>query len=372
MRKVWVYFLQPGMVVAKPIYDSEGRMLINSGVRLTYKYIQSIKRLGIPAVYIDDPLLKDVEVVEVVRTETRLQIQKNIKKIYTEISSAQERGISPRVPAKVIEKAVEVLIDEILEKRQFLVNLLDIRAYDDYTYAHSVNVCILSLLTGVSLGYSRSRLYSLGVGALLHDLGKIKVPEKILKKPGKLTKAEFEEVKKHCIYGYEILKKQDIPAPSALVAYEHHERYNGEGYPRGLKGKEIHEYAQIAGMVDVYDALTSDRVYRKSFLPHEAFEMINGSGNYHYDIKLVKAFVENVAAYPVGTIVELNTGEIGVVVRTPKGFPYRPDVRVFEIEGGEVKVIREVELSKETLLFIKRVIDEEEIAGFKELIEKGS
>ncbi|NLO89455.1 MAG: HD-GYP domain-containing protein [Clostridia bacterium] len=365
MRKVSVYFLKPGMVVAKPIYDSNSLLLINSGVQLTNKIIQSIKRLGIPAVYIDDPLLEGVEVVEVVRSETRVQIQKNLKKIYTKANSTQKNGALPKMPVRVVENSVETLIDEILGKKDHLVNLLDIRAYDDYTYAHSVNVCILSLLTGVSLGYPRSSLFSLGVGALLHDLGKIKVPEKILKKPGKLTNEEYEEVKKHCIYGYEILKKQDIPAPSALVAYEHHERYNGEGYPRGLKGKEIHEYAQIAGIVDVYDALTSDRVYRKSYLPHEAFEMINGSGNFHYDIKFVKAFQENIAAYPIGTIVELNTGEIGVVIGTPKGFPYRPDVRVFEAENGKVKIIREVKLSEKTGLFIKRVLSEEEYSWFE-------
>ncbi|HBT20598.1 MAG TPA: phosphodiesterase [Peptococcaceae bacterium] len=367
MRKVSIPFLQPGMVVAKPVYDSEGRLLINAGLRLTYKNILSMKRIGIPAVYIEDPLLEGVEVIEVVKSETKLQIQRNIKKIYTEISSAQSKGVNSKIPAKTVEKMVETLINEILEKKDYLVNLLDIKAYDDYTYAHSVNVCILSLLTGVSLGYSRSKLYSLGVGALLHDLGKIKLPEEILKKPDKLTQEEFNEVKKHCMYGYEILRVQDIPAPSALVAYEHHERYNGEGYPRGLKGSEIHEYAQIAGMVDVYDALTSDRVYRKSFLPHEAFELISGSGNHLYDIKLVKAFVENIAVYLIGTFVELNTGETGVVVGTPKGFPYRPDVRVFEMERGKVRVVREVQLSKDTLTFIKRVIKEEEIAGFREL-----
>jgi len=370
MRKLPIPLLRPGMKVARPVYNSDGHILINTGIRLTSKYISRMRQIGIPAVYIEDYLLDDVEVDDILADETRMQARKTIKRIHMEASEAIARGNMPKIAIRTVTETVDRILNEILSKKDLVVNLADIRAFDDYTFAHSVNVCTLSLLTGISLGYNRRRLFSLGTGALLHDIGKVKVPAEILNKPGRLTEQEFQEVQKHSIYGFEILRQQDIGVAAAHVAYEHHERYNGEGYPRQLKGDAIHEFAQITGMVDVFDALVSDRIYRKGHLPHEAFELITASGNYLFNYRIVKAFVENVAAYPVGTIVELSSGEMGVVVGTPKGYPHRPNVRTFTLEGGIPRPVREVRLSEETLLIIRRVIPEEEFMNARGDIEK--
>ncbi|MFW5872673.1 MAG: HD-GYP domain-containing protein [bacterium] len=365
MRKLPVSLLRPGMKVGRTIYNSDGKVLLNVGKVISENYISRLRSLGIPAIYIEDGILDDVEINDIVADETRTIAKTNIKKIHTKTFEGLKKGKVPDIDGKTVSYTIEKIIDDILNKKDLMVNLSDIRTLDDYTFAHSVNVCILSLLTGISLGYNKNALMCLGTGALLHDIGKTKVPIEILNKPGKLTEEEFQEIKNHSIYGFDILRQQeDISVTAAHIAYEHHERYNGEGYPRQLKGSSIHEFAQVTGMVDVYDALVSDRVYRGGFLPHEALEMITGSGNFLFDYELVKTFTKNIAAYPTGTTVELNTGEIGIVIGTPKWFPSRPDVRLIQFKDNKINTIGEIHLSENTNLLIKRVIPEEEFANY--------
>ncbi len=174
---------------------------------------------------------------------------------------------------------------------------------------YSVNTTVLSLIIGIGRNYSTDQLLELGMVVLMHDIGKLKVPEKILNKTDPLTKEEFEEIKKHAMYGYEMLRlNQDISLLSAHVALQHQEKYDGSGYPRGLKGKEIHEYARIATISDVYEALTSVRVYRGAMEPYKAYEFITVNSGSHFDPEFVKAFCKNVAVYPNGTGVVLSYG----------------------------------------------------------------
>jgi HD-GYP domain-containing protein (c-di-GMP phosphodiesterase class II) len=142
----------------------------------------------------------------------------------------------------------------------------------------------------------------LGVGALLHDIGKLKIPEEILKKPSQLTVEEFEEIKKHTTYGYEILKNfENISMESAFIALGHHERFDGSGYPLQLRGENIYQFARIVAVADVYDALTSDRVYRKKLKPHESVEYITSLGTDHFDKEIVDNFIKHIAVYQLGT-----------------------------------------------------------------------
>jgi HD-GYP domain-containing protein (c-di-GMP phosphodiesterase class II) len=225
---------------------------------------------------------------------------------------------------------------------------------DDYTFAHSVNVCVLSIISGIGLGYSISRLKELGVGAILHDIGKLKVPQELLKKPSQLTVEEFEEIKKHTIYGYEILKNnKKVSMVSAFIAFGHHERYDGSGYPLQLKGESIHHCARIVAVADVYDALTSDRVYRKKIKPHEAIEYILSLSAHHFDEEIVQSFIRFVAIYPVGTGVILNTKERGVVISENKDMPTKPVIRVvYSEKGKKVSKYYEIDLSSSKNVFI--------------------
>ncbi|GAB6181859.1 HD-GYP domain-containing protein [Desulfotomaculum defluvii] len=326
MRRLSMDFIKPGMKVGRPIRNSSGQILLNAGVVLSEKYISRLKLLGLHSLYIDDGLLPDIQVDDVIPEETRVKAIQQVKSLLQAHSKSMGGDISD---TSKIYPTINDIIDQLLDNTKLIVELVDIRTMDDYVFAHSVNVCVLALMTGISLGFERPKLFHLGMGALLHDIGKIFVPKNILDKPGRLTEEEYAEVKKHPAYGLDILSKNPhVSSLSRMVVYQHHERYNGEGYPQNLKDSEIHQFAQITGMVDMYDALTANRVYRGAFPPHEAYEMIAGSGNYLFDFNIIQPFLSNIAAYPAGTIVELSSGEIAVVVSTKKGFSLYPKVRL--------------------------------------------
>lgn len=357
MRRVSLNLISPGMKVGRPVINSNGQVLLNAGVILTEKYIHRLKLLGIPSLYIEDGYLPDLQVDDVISDETRIKAitqVKNLLKEHTRSLGEQEQH------TEKIYSTVNEIIDQLLSNNQLIVNLIDIRAMDDYVFAHSVNVCVLALMTGIALGYGRSKLFHLGMGAILHDIGKILIPKEILDKPGKLTDEEYAVVKQHPEHGLKLLKDNPhVSNLSKLVVYQHHERYCGQGYPQGLKESEIHEFAQITGMVDMYDALTADRVYRKAFPPHEAYEMISAAGNYLFTYEIIQPFLSNIAAFPAGTMVELSSGEVAIVVSTKKGFSLYPRVRVlFDRQKRPVTEVKELELLDYRNLVISRVLDD--------------
>ncbi len=368
MRKLFIDFVLPGMKVGRPICNSKGHVLLNAGVILTRRYIQRLKSMGIPAIYIDDGLLSDVEVPDVIPDDIRFSVMTNVRSFYSnlEIKSDESKNI---IGMKKIGKGINDIINQLLESPDIVVNLTDIRSVDEYTFGHSVNVCVLALLTGIKLGYSKAKLYHLAMGALLHDVGKTQVPDYILNKPGKLTEEEFMAMQQHSDFGYEILLKNDnVSRLSALIAQQHHERLNGHGYPKCLKNDEIHEFAQVTGLVDIYDALTADRVYRAAIAPYVAYEMIRDYAGLLFDSNLVNAFLYNVAAFPSGTLVKLNTGEIAGVVETAPGYTTQPTVRIlFSHDGRPINDKKEIWLArKDCTLFISSVItDESELNTIK-------
>ncbi|MBC7326124.1 MAG: HD-GYP domain-containing protein, partial [Moorella sp. (in: Bacteria)] len=236
--------------------------------------------------YIRDELVGELEVEDIVSEQTRLEAIKTMKEIFAEVPAGGKGRALQLLDTARIRWVVCRILDDLLDRKELMLNLADIRALDDYTFAHSVNVCILAMVTGLTLNYSRSALLHLGMGALLHDIGKTCIPLDILNKPGRLTMEEYKIVRRHTQYGFDILQMQKGVGPvSALVALEHHERYNGSGYPRGLKGEAIHQFASITGVVDVYDALTADRVYRRAYPSYEAYEMLAGAGNFTHDYR---------------------------------------------------------------------------------------
>ena len=179
------------------------------------------------------------------------------------------------------------------------------------------------------MGLERGDLFELGLGAILHDIGKIFIPKEILNKDQKLTPEEFEEIKSHSIRGYTFLADQwNIPAQANAVVLSHHEKYDGTGYPHNLRGKTIPPYGRIAAIADVFDALTSNRPYRKALSPSEALEYIMGNGGIHFDPQIIGTFVEGIALYPVGTKVELNNGMHGIVVKNYPNLGTRPVVKI--------------------------------------------
>lgn len=352
MRRVSLERLKDRMKLGRTIYSSEGKVLLAAGQEVTERYKKKLKDLGIMYVYVEDSRTKDIEIADVVSEKTRIDLNSTVKH-----TMWQMKKKNTLIDIKGIKEIIDGMIDELTNHKNLVINLQDMRSFDDYLYAHSVETCILSVVLGISSKMDAIKLRDLAIGALLHDVGKVKIPLEIMNKPDSLTPEEWEQMKKHTVYGFEMLRRNDeLSLLSAHVAYQHHERMDAKGYPRGLQGDDILMFAKIVAIADSYDALTCDKVYRKRFLPHEAMEIIKSSAGTQFDVPMVKAFFENIALYPLGSQIELNTGEQGVVIKVEKGFSERPVVRVFVDEhGDELAEPRDRNLMDELTVFIIKV-----------------
>jgi HD-GYP domain-containing protein (c-di-GMP phosphodiesterase class II) len=362
VRRITVQNLKSGMVVARAIFSSDGRILLHSGIILSNSYIKRLSEFEINSVYIRDEVFGDVECCDVVADKTRVNAIKMVRENFNQLEKNHSLN------TRAVKGTVGNIVDELLENRNILFSLSDIRAFDDYTYAHSVNVCILSIMTGITMGYNYDQLNELGIGALLHDIGKIRINLEILNKPGELTRDEFREIKRHPEFGFRILRDyQDLSLLSTHVAYQHHERWDGHGYPRNIARENILEYARIAAAADVYDALLADRPYRSSYSINQGLNILKRMSGIYLDPTCVNALIANIAVYPIGTVVELNTGDTGIVVDTNREYPTRPIVKVvFNSWGQRLAPEHEVDLSKLKTIMIVRSLSDEEIDRFKD------
>ena len=353
MRRILLENVSSGMKLAKPLYSADGQILLNSGLELTERYVKRLKDVDVTYIYIEDDITKDIDIPDIISEQTRVEAVATAKTIMEKIK------LGKKVDATLAKQTTNKLVDELCRNYGTLMNFVDMRTKNDYLYGHSVSVCILSVLTGISLGYDELRLRDLGVGALLHDIGKTQIASDILNKNGRLTVEEIEEVKKHPWLGFEILRKNpDISLMSAHCAFQHHERFDGSGYPRGLKGKEIAEYAHIVAIADVYDALTADNTYRPAVPVYEALSIILKAGGTYFDEEIVNRFAENIAVYPIGSVVRLNTNEIGVVVDLSKEYKTRPVIRIIiDRNKRQVNHLMEIDLSKNPRLYIADVVE---------------
>jgi putative nucleotidyltransferase with HDIG domain len=224
---------------------------------------------------------------------------------------------------------VERFVESVLRNDTAAVTLFKLRDFDEYTYTHSINVSILAVILGKHLGLDKPALLQLGLAGMYHDVGKAKIPESILNKPGKLTKAEFETMKSHPLEGYRIMKGQKDLDPEILRAVvEHHERHDGTGYPRGLKSEDIGRFSRIISVVDVYDALTSRRVYKDAMAPAKALGMMYQWRDRDYPPHAIENFIRCIGVFPVGSFVKLTGGEFGIVANVNPQRPTKPEVKV--------------------------------------------
>ncbi|NLL51521.1 MAG: HD-GYP domain-containing protein, partial [Peptococcaceae bacterium] len=215
---------------------------------------------------------------------------------------------------------------------------------------------VLALILGLGKGYSHAKLLELGMGVIMHDVGKVSLPKEILNKPGRLSTEELEEVKQHPFLGYDVIRKNhDFSINSAHVALQHHERWTGGGYPRGLKGKEIHEFGRITAVADVYDALISKRPYRQAQEPYQAYEYIYSQAGHHFDPDVVRIFTKRIAVYPTGTGVRLSNGLGGNVIRQNKNMPDRPVIRAIYYGEEPLEDPIDIDLARTLNLMIEKV-----------------
>ena len=262
MRYIPTSRLKPGMALGQDIYDGAGRLLLAKHLLLTSEYISNLEFLGYPGIYIDDEFTQGIEIQQVLNPQVRSQALKVVHDMFAfDVASDAEEDMP--VSEIKIQKTIERIVENILSNGDIMCNVLDIKNYDDYIYYHSINVAMMSVLLGANYGMNEESLYQLTTAAILHDIGKIAVPDAVLNKPSRLTDGEYELMKKHTIWGKEILAGLEFLPQADMGAAYHHERFDGKGYPYGLKGDKIPDIVRIISAADSLDAMSSNRCYRR-------------------------------------------------------------------------------------------------------------
>lgn len=349
MRLVAVESVEEGAKLSKTIFNESGQILIGNNISLTKRMIERLVQLGITFVYIDDPNTADIEPTASISDKTRKKAFATIDTCFSKIKleSWQKKSFLIENMAIDFKELINNLIYELKTNDDLLTLLTDIHTYDNYVLTHSLNVALYSLAVGNNLKLPQKQLEMLGIGAILHDIGKIMVPKDVLLKRERLTNEEFELIKKHSEYGFDILRNVNtVPLLVAHCAYQHHERLDGSGYPRGIKEDQIHLFGKIIAVADVFDAVTSNRIYHSAMLPHEGMEILYAGSGKLFQRTIIKAFRDTVAIYPVGLTVVLDNGTKGVVAKQNAGLGERPIIRVLEENGRKVTTPYEIDLKE--------------------------
>lgn len=306
--------LVPGQVVGERIYDtSRDYLLLSEGVALDEKMIWRLKERRVSAIQVTDAFITPEEVaLENSKAETVERLSSFVDDFYHHGTTSLE----------MLNQALDEIISQLAADNTIMVYLHRISEHANHVLEHSVDVAIYAALIGLGCGLSRDDITLLGMGALLHDIGKLGVDRQLLNKPSVLSENEFALIKKHPEFGYQQLKRiESLDERARRVSLEHHERLDGLGYPNGLRGDRIHFYSRIVAICDVYDALTMERAYKKAYRPDQAAQMLKAASN--LDKNLIEILLSRLVIYPVGTKVRLSNGAIGVVIKTQ--MPHNPN-----------------------------------------------
>lgn len=329
MRYISTAYLQEDMVLGRPIYGSKFEVILAEGLTLGTPHIRRINDLGYAGVYIKDEISQDADIRDVVPPQLRIATIRAAKELLSEAEQNAGQRLTRRVNVATQQKIVMPIIEAIIDNRRRVVDLIDLKPFEDYNYYHAANVVILSILLGVEMGISGNELYELGMAALLHDVGNIFIPKNILQKPGKLTQEEYDVIKQHTEMGFQYLRDNyEISIEACIGALQHHENYDGTGYPGRLKKKKISIYGRIIAVTDVFDALVSRRPFRAPMFPPEAMEFIERNTGTMFDPDVVRELHRVISLYPTGTCVELSSGVRCLVVQNYVGSPARPRLRL--------------------------------------------
>jgi len=315
--------LQSGMKIGETILNDYGAIIISEGTILDDHLVNKLMKLELYRVKI----IVDDNVTVVEKPEIFVQKYNENVREYKEIMGDIANGGG--LDTVKVNGLVNSVLKRVEEKRDIVSCLNQIKTADEYTYTHSVNVSLISMLIGKWMKFDAEKIRLLVQGGLLHDIGKTKVPQEILNKPGKLTTEEFNEMKKHTVYGYRILEKvPSISKDVMAVVLMHHEKEDGSGYPTGMKSDKINIFAKIVAVADIYDAMTSNRVYRDKESPFEVFQLLEEDSIGTLNPVVVSAFLSNIAAYYIGDKVRLTNGEIGEIIHINPRCVSRPILKV--------------------------------------------
>ncbi|MGF7049362.1 putative nucleotidyltransferase with HDIG domain [Paenibacillus sp. DS2015] len=342
MKYVNIENVEAGQFLGKSVYSGNGTVLLSAGVQLTVYMVNTLNRIGVTMLYIQDPLFDDIETDDLLDDATKQSLIHGISDTFEAVRSGKDWNTHQ------IGASIDKLMKDVTSNKELLVQLTDIRTSDNAQYLHAMNVCLLSTVMGINLGLNYIQAKELATGALLHDIGKSSI---------RVEDEMASGIKVHHTWlGYEKIKsRRDFNLRIAHIALQHHERNDGTGLPRGLMGEEIHLYARIVAVANMYDHLISRIDGEPSLLPHEACEKMMAMSELQLDRNVLIQFNRMVSIYPNGIAVRLSTKETGVIVRQHRGLPGRPVVRIVRGSGEDLN-IKELDLAQETTVFIESVL----------------
>lgn len=353
MKLVLVHNLKPGMTVGKDVYDSNNLLLTPAGAKLTDKIISSLLLHSILSIYVleeqknsQEPLQQKIPQAHDRLREFEKEIKRTTSTLKNQINDVVTKN-SPFRPDELLSHTAALFTDDMTTIRLFDM-LHHMRSYDDSTFIHSVNVALICNVFGKWMNLDKTELDVLTLCGLLHDIGKLCIPDSIVKKPGKLSKEEYDVIKRHPFKGYELLKShKELDPRVAQAALMHHERCDGTGYPTGCYRRSIPDYALIVAIADVYDAMTSKRVYRDALSPFKVIHILEQEGIQKYDPHYILTFLEQIINSFVNTDVMLSSGQKAHIIFINKEQLSRPVVKT----GNRI-----IDLSKDRSLEIEAII----------------
>lgn len=362
MIRLALDYVKPGMILARDIYGTDGQVVLTAGVTLSDKYLAHLRQWKITSVFVTAAALELPKLEQVISEPLRA---KTAEAVRTAFEAAGGNGVL--CLSVECRQLVDAIIEQVLREKTAVLQLAHLSRHQHDLFNHSVNVAVLSVLTAISLGLRDNKdLFGITLGALLHDIGKVFIPRAILEKCEPHNEEETELIKAHASYGFEVLKKTaDYPPAVAHIAFQHHERFDGTGYPRGLAGGDIVMQARIVAVANAYENIVTGRGERRGVDAHVAYEQILAEANGNFDPGIAKAFLARIAVYPVGTVVSLTTGVIGVVTKVTSLLPHRPEIKVFRDTAGkpvEKPFLIDLAERDHLTIFIDRVLSDYEKA----------
>ncbi len=376
MRKVPVEELKPGMIYDQPLYVDQSNVLVAANTAISENDIKKLMTWGVSEIETRGTLIgdknggstpEDNQARIINDYNNLLKKRKDLISIYQKARKSVENAYNAirkdePFDLKEIETSVTEIISLLRENSNIFLFLYGLDEGKDYLVTHSVNVTFYAIIMGLALKYPMTSLKELGIGTMLLDAGMLKMPVYIIHKQSNLTDQEYQQIKTHPLHGYKVLRQLgDLNERIANVSLQHHEQFDGKGYPRGLKGNEISEFARITAIADSYEAQISKRSYRQKVYFYHAMRNLLSSGVNRFDPVILRVFLSRMSVYPIGSIVELNDGSIGIIIGSIPEKPLRPIIKlIFDEEKKRVEGTSIVNLLDRSNLYIVKAIDEEE------------
>jgi putative nucleotidyltransferase with HDIG domain len=340
-------------MLGKPVYDDKCQLLLAKDVILTQNYIDRLKKANVQCIFIEDELSEGLEATYIVSDTLKIQSVMSVKNAFKDL--AERKGTNYNIKSiDSIKQVVDDMMRVIYDNPHTLYCMTELMGTDMYTYNHSAEVAVLSMLVAKSMKLNDTFIQKIGVGAILHDIGKMNIPAELLNKVEPLSDDELKQVKDHVQMGYDLLKDNDFISPiSRQIVLLHHEKLNGSGYPYMLSGDDIPIHVRIVTLCDIFNAISSNRAYKSRINADEALETIRAEAIYELDRDIYYHLLKVVNIYPVGTLVELSSGEVGIIIKENLDAQTRPVVQIIRDKKRE----EIVNLMDYLTLFITKTVD---------------